>query len=131
MKQLNELVTDKDVFDYASSFLIKQNKKSTADDVGCAYRGDENEKCAIGCIIDDKFYHPSMEKQTAYDYKIQWAISYSLPKYTINEKFLSKLQEIHDGFEPELWKVNFSRFQFSPEGNFESVKEEEVEYGTL
>lgn len=123
MKQLNELVTDKDVFDYVSSFLINQNKKSTAQDIGCAYRGDDNKKCAIGCIIDDKFYHSSMEKQTAYDYKIQWAVLHSLPKYTLNEKFLSKLQEIHDGFEPELWEVNFSRFQFSSEGNFKLVEE--------
>lgn len=131
MKQLNELVTDKDVFDYVSSFLINQNEKSTALSVGCAYRGDNGKKCAIGCIIADEFYHPSMEKQTACDYNILWAIRNSLPKYTTNERFLSKLQEIHDGSIPELWEVNFSRFEFSPEGNFESMKEEEGEYVTL
>jgi hypothetical protein len=53
----------------------------------------------------------------------QWAVQYSLPKYTLNEMFLGKLQEIHDGFEPELWEVNFSRFQFSTEGNFKLVEE--------
>ena len=33
MKQLNELVTDKDVFDYVSSFLINQNKKSITEGI--------------------------------------------------------------------------------------------------
>ena len=126
MKQLNELVTDKDVFDYVSSFLINQNEKSTADDIGCAYRGDEGKKCAIGCIIADEFYHPSIEKQTAYDTKVLYAVKDSLPKYTINDRFLSKLQEVHDGFESELWELKFSRFQFTPEGVFESVLDDDI-----
>ncbi len=120
MKQLTELVTDKDVFDYVSLFLINQNKKSELKEIGCAYRGLDGEKCAIGCIISNDSYSENLESLTVYDQKIQWAIRASLPNYNVlNETFLSQLQEVHDNHEPDEWQVIFSRFQFLPEGRFD------------
>lgn len=124
MKQLNHLITDKDIFDYVSSFLMKQGQRSYLSnyETSCAYRGIDNTKCAIGCIIADEFYDPIIEKQTAYDIEVQHAIELSLPNYKINERFLSKLQEVHDSYEIDQWEVNFSRFEFSNTGAFISFE---------
>lgn len=123
MKSLTDLRTDKDVFDYVSSFLLNQNKRSSIDDIGCAYRGYNGEKCAIGCIIADEFYQSKFESQSVYDLDIQSAIANSLPNYSLNDYFLNKLQSLHDSVEVNLWEVNLSRFQFSIDGAFELVNE--------
>lgn len=124
MKKLNNIKTDKDVFDYITSFLFNQGDRSIKDDNTCAYRGLDNMKCAIGCMIEDRFYHETLEDCTPYDTNVQNAIRLSVPNYELNEQFLSNMQYTHDQFNPQYWEVQFSRFQFSPEGKFEGVKED-------
>ena len=45
--------------------LIKQGRASTRKRTGCAYRGDDNTMCAVGCLISDEEYVPEMENLTA------------------------------------------------------------------
>jgi len=119
MTTLSNLKTDKDVFDYATSFLYNQNDISITDEYACAYRGLKGMKCAIGCVIDDQFYHHTLENCTVYDANVQKAIMQSLPSYEINEDFLNYMQYVHDKHSTHNWKSQFALFQFSQDGRFE------------
>lgn len=125
MKTLNDLKTDNDVFNYVSSFLLNQKEKSMIDQNNCAYRGYDNMKCAIGCIIDDKFYYPKLEHNTIHNEIVQNAVSLSLPQYTLNEDFLIEMQLIHDNSNVESWENLFSEFKFDINGNWEVWEEPE------
>ena len=62
----------------------------------CAYRGSNNQKCAIGVLIPDKMYTPDMEGQSVYS-------SHSLVRTALrvlgyNAIFCHRLQEIHDEY---------------------------------
>ena len=47
--------------------MIEQGRKSVTKwkDIRCAYRGDDNTMCAVGCLISDEEYGPEMEDLTA------------------------------------------------------------------
>lgn len=127
MKQLSELVTDEDIFEYVTSCLIKQGDKSILggedENYGCAYRGINNTKCAVGHLIDDLYYDNIIENLTIYDDRVQRRVKLSLPLWELNEDMLSKMQNVHDQYQVEQWEVQFSRFQFSSERKFEGVNE--------
>lgn len=83
------------VFDKALAHLRKQGKRSMSF-AGCAYRGPDGLKCAIGIFIADRKYNAVMEGNTADTDCVFGA----LPKYVADagEKFLSDIQnELHDG----------------------------------
>lgn len=113
--ELANLKTDEQVYKYVRDFLINQNKKSENRNDGCAYRGEDNTKCAIGCLILDEFYDETFEgglpnKETGTRGKrIIEAISKSLPNWTFNMKLIENVQEIHDTYEPDSWKYEFNR----------------------
>lgn len=113
MKTLDKLSSDTDVIEYVSNFLLNQGKKSYGFDGGCRYRGGENNelKCAIGCLILDKFYHSSYEDQTVINYNVYKAVENSLPNYKINIELLQQLQNVHDSFEEQDWEWKFSRLR--------------------
>lgn len=47
--------------------LIKQGRKSTgAKWDACAYRGEGDTMCAVGCLISDEAYNPEMECKSAF-----------------------------------------------------------------
>ena len=48
------------VYDTVAEHLLTQGRASSYDDVGW-YRGLNNHKCAIGCLIPDDKYDPRME----------------------------------------------------------------------
>lgn len=61
----------------------------------CAYRGDDEAKCAIGCLIPDEVYQKGMEAMS---------LPSLIANYTsieelflgVNWKLLSDLQHVHD-----------------------------------
>ena len=50
-------------FDTVLAHLRKQGKRSTYGNRGCAYRGTDNTKCAIGALLPDELYDPKMENR--------------------------------------------------------------------
>jgi hypothetical protein len=61
-------MTDQEIFDTVAKHLIAQGKQSLLPQVagdseynGCAYRGENGTKCAIGCLIPDELYNPIIE----------------------------------------------------------------------
>jgi hypothetical protein len=54
-------MTKQEIFDTVAFHLIKQGKKSANDRGICLYRSPGGLKCAVGCLIPDEVYWPSME----------------------------------------------------------------------
>jgi hypothetical protein len=94
-----EQATAQEVFDQVAEHMLTQNEQSKYAD-GCAYRGDNGLKCAAGCLIgDDEYNNELMEGFTWADMldRLDAGIS------TKHNKLISKLQNIHDGIECDLW----------------------------
>ena len=66
--------------------------------------------CAVGCLIDYKFYDYEAEGKSANSDYVLDMIKPSLPDWEIGNDqimMLRVLQNIHDGFEPEEWRDMF------------------------
>jgi hypothetical protein len=51
-----------EIFDTVAAHLAKQGRPAVSDAAGgCAYRGDDGAKCAVGCLILDEEYSSKME----------------------------------------------------------------------
>src|SRR5260221_13116364 len=91
-----------EIFDTVKEHLWKQNRKSSRYSGGCFYRGPDGLKCAAGCLIPDEDYKPSMEGRYIY------GLSYFKKKFNDKElKLVQALQDIHDGYDPSQWSVEF------------------------
>jgi hypothetical protein len=99
-----------EVFDKVKAHLLAQMATSVttrADAPGgemCAYRGKNGTKCALGTLIPDDKYDPSLEGCGPYDNNVIVAMGYE-PSDLLgsDRKFLIKLQEIHDCHRPSEW----------------------------
>jgi hypothetical protein len=73
---------------------IKQGNDGTAstmDGIGCAYRGSNNNKCAVGCFIPDDLYRSSFE--SVWVRNLPQNIIDIMP---LNVEGMVLLQEVHD-----------------------------------
>jgi len=112
MQELKKLNSDESVFNFVKQHLIHQNQKSVQhietdeefDQNSCLYRGIQNLKCAVGCLIEDQFYDAGIEQKGVIDLSVQNIIRQSLPNWKPNWGLLYALQEIHDQFNVEDWK---------------------------
>lgn len=87
-----------EVFDQVAEHLLTQNRKSfdmKYPDM-CAYRGQDDLKCAAGCLIADDEYNKEMEGCSWDDFSMH------SPKKHFD--LICKLQNIHDFHEPYEWK---------------------------
>jgi len=86
-----------EIFDTVVTHLYTQGKQADNGEGGCMYRTDEGLKCAVGCLIPDDQYHPSMEG-TPVD-----LLGALLPAYLCSHvNLLDALQTVHDS--PDIWK---------------------------
>ena len=85
--------------------LMAQAEQSM-DSHGCAYRGDEGKKCAVGCLISDEDYSANLEGRTVFDPQVQEAlpVQFRTPEAL---KLLAALQLAHDNYKPEHWPKLF------------------------
>ena len=82
-----------DVFNRVINHLVSQGQKSVSVDGLCLYRSPSGASCAVGCLISEDDYSPSMEGAdvgfVVREYKsLQW-----LRKF---EELLDDLQDLHD-----------------------------------
>jgi len=82
-----------DVFNRVINHLVSQGQKSVSVDGLCLYRSPSGASCAVGCLISEDDYSPSMEGAdvgfVVREYKsLQW-----LRKF---EDLLDDLQDLHD-----------------------------------
>lgn len=103
------------IFDTVVEHLVKQKKRSMrtrgsipnwtssfdfgyATDELCAYRGANGEKCAVGALIKDEFYTPSMEMNTITHPGVAKGVEasgFNLSDYS-TRAMLHQLQRVHD-----------------------------------
>lgn len=82
------------VFDKALAHLRKQGKRSMGR-LGCAYRGDDDLKCAIGIFIPQKYYDDAMEGDTVAAHSVFDFLPTSVA--ATGPQFLSDIQgRLHD-----------------------------------
>lgn len=111
------------IYDRVKSHLLTQNAKSqlvpaNVDDENtiCAYRGEGDRRCAIGCLITDECYTEALEGKTLANHKtvvnalvcsgvIDPHEQRSSPRATL----LVELQRMHDRREVSEWSDSLRR----------------------
>lgn len=79
-----------EVFDTVLKHLRTQSVQCM-ENSECTYRNAEGLKCAIGALIDDEDYHPSMGGGTARELQARYGLLKG-----VDTEFLSQLQHTHD-----------------------------------
>lgn len=105
------MLTNQEIYDKVKSHLLTQGVRSklSRDHLfvgsgGCAYRGQDNTKCAVGCLIPDELYDYKIEGRAVLGSPLLVSI---LTKLGISDEsygLLVTLQEIHDSYDPALWE---------------------------
>lgn len=105
------------LFNKITIHLLTQKEKSK-DDMGCLLRYEtENKKilrCAVGCLIDDKYYTEELENIAGIGLDINIPLEEAIIKsQNIKRKLkeeeielLSRLQDMHDMKSARYWKNN-------------------------
>lgn len=93
--------SSQEVFDWISYNLLRQNAHSMVAGLGlgCAYRGYNNTKCAVGWLMSDDEYSPDFEGHG-------WSrlvASYKLSRKHLN--IINELQYVHDDCRITEWKL--------------------------
>ena len=115
--------TLQETFDKVAKHLLEQMEKSE-DEGRCLYRGSNGKKCAIGCLIPDKFYNPSLEGKLITHNDILETLHQG--GYSGDKMFLlmSDLQKVHDFVIASNWqrelKVIASRYILSDKVLYQS-----------
>lgn len=127
-------MTNQAIFDKVVTHLRKQGRKAQrmAKPFGmqpvmaCSYRDDDGLKCAVGCLIPDKFYTVDMEGATVRDLRVliekEVAPLQMSPKFAtmfnalasvgiVPEQYglLERLQAVHDSNQPTRWEMLWDR----------------------
>lgn len=107
-----------EIFDKVYVHLLTQNAKSLHKLVpgtppSCAYRGDNGTMCAVGCLISDEAYTPSIEgfgvRGTVVSRVLRRLDVLPLVRYGEELKFLAELQGIHDVTDVTTWDGGLRR----------------------
>ena len=111
---------EQDIFNFVATHLMTQGTKSMClDGRNCGYRGTNNQKCAAGCLIEDKHYSPQFEGKGVSTPMVWEAIERSIgrkidgsdipageePKSFSELSLIRDLQRIHDGVYLGRWKT--------------------------
>lgn len=128
MTKLDELKTDRDVFEFIKNHLLTQGERSLMEDeMTCAYLGAEGKKCAVGALIREDIYHSSIEEKPVNHSLVRSAVTKSVPNWIINTDMLGELQFIHDDSSNHDWEWSLKEFEIDKlEGvNYVPTKEDE------
>jgi hypothetical protein len=106
MTKLDELKTDRDVFEFIKNHLLTQGERSLMEnEMTCAYLGAEGKKCAVGALIREDIYHSSIEEKPVNHSLVRSAVTKSVPNWIINTDMLGELQCIHAGVSTSNWEM--------------------------
>jgi hypothetical protein len=117
------MMTQQEIFDKVALHLLRQGKRATYDGESfiCRYRAFDGTSCAIGCLIEDKWYSSGLEGCSIYARDIQGALKLSgiLADDGTIRSLLGSLQYLHDGIDPSSWREELfaiaNRYNLSPE----------------
>ena len=102
-------MNNQQAFTIVARHLLTQNSASL-DKGGdnCLYRGTDNKKCAIGCLIPDELYTADMEGIAVTSLLTKFSSLGQLFK-DIYPSMLDDLQTIHDYRQVESWKTELQK----------------------
>lgn len=122
LKHLCEEYEMQEVFDKVATHLLKQRSRSEGKR-GCAYRGKAGKMCAVGCLIANEHYRPTLEGRNMQSESVQAALRDSGIDVTENMKFmLEDLQACHDYNEVSMWPQALRRIAGHYKLNTEVLK---------
>ncbi len=98
-------LTKQDIFHIVKNHLLAQNARAVSDKGFCMYRTDSGKKCAFGVLIPDSLYDPDMESKNAGSVLGQFA---NLSYLREHGDLITDLQQVHDFWPPEDWKVGLA-----------------------
>lgn len=91
--------THMEVFQFIEHHLLTQDAKSIGFEKGiCYYRGDNDLKCAAGCLISDGEYTPKFETNNWSTLVRQRLVP------AAHSELIRELQLIHDDVPVDSWK---------------------------
>ena len=101
--------TEQELFNRVKTHLLNQGERANSDvqNAGiyeCVYHSSSGLKCAIGCLITDEVYRPSLEGVDLTDRELWDALLDSgidMGGKTLS--ILQMLQNVHDSNEPSDW----------------------------
>lgn len=99
-----------DLFDKVADHLLTQGARSinlidVSGDMGCAYRGEDGLKCAIGALIPDEFYSRHIEGKGVGSFAVKEVLlrcGVGTDRSTLD--LLKALQDMHDKEDPFCWR---------------------------
>jgi len=100
-------LTTQEVFSKVAIHLLTQNEKSEDPDGDCLYRGMGTTKCAIGCLILDKFYTRDLEYKVPNPKFPSGSVCIAMSRSGVNERdfeLTQDLQKIHDNWMVSDWE---------------------------
>lgn len=104
-------MTDQEMFNKIVTHLLTQKVRSEGCDADgtttCLYRGPDGAKCAVGVLIADEHYTPSLENKVV----TSWPVSKALVASGVTnanrprtQMLLAACQGVHDTVKPRQWK---------------------------
>ena len=101
-------MTDQELFDKIKSHLLKQGRRSLNAEGKCAYRSADGAQCAVGCLIKDEHYDPSLEGQGVWSLEMKSILWQYGIVASQSLRLLNSLQELHDYNDPENWEAKLN-----------------------
>lgn len=94
---LGNIYTIQEAFDTVIKHMATQNKQSIDYEGTCMYRGISTLMCAIGCLINDKYYREALESKNVGDSEVLDAVHKSgYPTDAASIDMYVMLQSVHD-----------------------------------
>lgn len=109
--KLNQILNTQELYNYIRVHLLAQGVRSMRAG-HCAYYGTGDRKCAIGCVIAEEHYSPSMERCCGLlEYfdgnrvcdMVRKSVNYDLTSNDV--QLLNYLQSVHDEKDPSNWST--------------------------
>ena len=94
-------MTDQELFDTVTTHLLTQNARSVGNCGDCRYYGTNGRKCAIGCLIPEDKYVPSMEGAPIDSREIREATGITTARQV---DLAIQLQDVHDAYGVKQWR---------------------------
>ena len=96
------------LFEKIKSAMLKQKARSQSDDGQCLYRGPNGLKCAVGVLIDDKYFNEEYNGKDVQDRHVLRMLEKSgYPVDWRAQDFYSEMQSVHDTEWPRDWDREF------------------------
>ena len=108
---------EQELFNRVKTHLLNQGAKAETDESThginmCQYHAESGLKCAVGCLITDEVYRPSMEGEDINDDLVYNGLRDSgIDMSGRALSILLKLQNVHDSNDPSDWPIALDRVE--------------------